>query len=368
MKKKPLVRKTKSPEPPRSLLDEKAAPKPLNLAVVLQHKGLASFYNGNLDTIAPERSPIKKPKPKPILESEDASEGISRIEFSSLDPPDELSSKSSSQKAEPVKNIPKITTRTLRDSKFSLNLGFPSKSTIGGGGWGGGGEGGRGGGWGGGGPIAKPKNIILPRNSIMPQSSGIGGWGGGGGEGGRGGPIPKPKNIILPRNSIMPQSSRRPSASPQQILQNLAKNARNLAQKSPKPRASIFHPKKSQKKSPKKSILNPKGWQPITHEQIFAAMAQKSSRAVELVTELESDITHTKNVGTHFERKRKSFRYRWAEFNFDFEALRRDSYKAWKFSHLGVSRLVTNIFSWGGLLAVFGDCALSSFEISQRGF
>jgi hypothetical protein len=57
-----------------------------------------------------------------------------------------------------------------------------------------------------------------------------------------------------------------------------------------------------------------------------------------MVEELESDITHTKQALTHFEQKRKSFKYRWAEFNFDFEAMRRDSYKAWKFAHLGVSR------------------------------
>jgi hypothetical protein len=79
-------------------------------------------------------------------------------------------------------------------------------------------------------------------------------------------------------------------------------------------------------------------WKPVTHEQIFAAMDKKSSRASELVEELESDITHTKQVGTHFEQKRKSFKYRWAEFNFDYDALRRDSYKAWKFVHLGVTR------------------------------
>jgi hypothetical protein len=142
MKKKALVRKTKSPEPPRSLPPKKSAFKPLNFGNASNREGLSTIHNRNPDSIASERSSIKRPRPKAIRNSKKASGLTSRVDSQA----EEFSSKSNSEKTE---FAPKIGKRQVRDSKFSLNLGLASNSKVRG-------------------SVAVTKNIRFPRNSIMP--------------------------------------------------------------------------------------------------------------------------------------------------------------------------------------------------------
>ena len=104
-----------------------------------------------------------------------------------------------------------------------------------------------------------------------------------------------------------------------------------------KPKASIYKQKRSPAK--KKSAAPKTGYEfkPLTREEVFQAMEKNIDPGVQILDELQDDIKHTKEIRVHFERKRKSFRYRWAEWTFDIAALRRDSYKAWKYSHLGAA-------------------------------
>jgi hypothetical protein len=142
MKKKALVRKTKSPEPPRSLPPKKYALKPLNFGNASNREGVPKTHNRNPDSIASERSSIKRSRPKAIQDSKSASGLTSRVDSQA----DEFSSMSNSENME---QAPKIGKRQVRDSKFSLNLGLASNSRVRG-------------------SVAVPKNIRFPRNSIVP--------------------------------------------------------------------------------------------------------------------------------------------------------------------------------------------------------